>query len=132
VNLDIEKLSRFVEMDIEKKNLSAKLDRVKEEMAELEQELISDLIDCELDRVTLSSGRTVYMRTDTYARILSKEKAFDALRKSGFEDYIRDDVNTQQLSRLLRDFEEQEAEIPEEFIGIIEPYKKTSLRVVKS
>ena len=84
-----------------------------------------------MNKLTIGN-RTVYINQTTWAKISDKEEAIRILEQEGYGDYIKPTYNSQQVSRLLRDFEENEQPIPSSFKGIIDPVIKTSLNVIKA
>jgi len=129
--LNTKAYANYIALHKQKKQLEAELKDTKESIAKVEEALINSLLDNGMEKISLN-GHTAYINNTTWAKISDKERAIELLKDEGYGDYIKEGYNSQQISRLLRDFEENEQDIPASFKGIIDPVVKTHLNVVKT
>jgi hypothetical protein len=131
MSLLIDDYKKFIELDKKKKQLKSELKEVEKNLQSLESILTDNLLNNDISKFTIGD-RTVYITKQIWASVSDQYKAVKLLKQAGYGDYVQEKYNANQLSRLLRDLDEQEVDIPSEFKGVIEPLVKTSLRVVKA
>jgi len=129
--LDTERYKNFIELNQKKKEIEQQLKEIKKQIETEEIDLIDQLLDNDMEKISIN-GRTVYINSKIYAQIHNKQKAIEILKAEGFEDYVKPSYNTNQISTMLREFDEKDEELPDSFAGIIEPYLKQKLCVIKS
>ena len=129
--LDTDSFRKFVELDERKKMLEADLKAVKEDIAHQESFLIENLIDNDMGKISIS-GKTCYIRDYTFARLKSRNEAIDILKATGYDDYVKENINSQSISKLVRDLIKEDGELPKEFDNIIWSDTRSNLRVINS
>ena len=129
--LNVQEYQEYISLNETKKNKEKELEDIKKKIADKERVLVENLVNNNMNKLTIGN-RTVYINQTTWAKISDKEEAIRILEQEGYGDYIKPTYNSQQVSRLLRDFEENEQPIPSSFKGIIDPVIKTSLNVIKA
>ena len=155
--MDTKIFERFAVLDDMKKDLEAKLKTVKQEMAELESQIVEQSLEEGVESMTVKVGhddegnpirRTVYRRRDLYAgradngggSPISEEQLHEALREAGLEDYINEKVNANSLSAYVRGFDPDRRLSPEEIVqqlplplqGAVKVSEKLSVRSTKA
>ena len=131
MSLQTEEFKTYILLNEEKKELKAALEKVDKKLAAMQGSLTSNLLENDMSKITIGD-RTVYVSEQLWASVSDKSRAIEILEETGYGDYIKPSYSIQQLSRLLRDFKEQDELIPKEFEGIIDPLVKTNLKVVKA
>lgn len=129
--LNVQEYQEYISLNETKKIKEKELEEIKKQIADKERLLVENLVNNNMNKLTIGN-RTVYINQTTWAKISDKEEAIKILEQEGYGDYIKPTYNSQQVSRLLRDFEENEQPIPSSFKGIIDPVIKTSLNVIKA
>jgi len=129
--LNVDEYQAYVELFKEKQNLEKKLEKIKKRLKQLESGLIDQLLQNNMTRISVDE-KTVYIRNQIWAKISNKEKAIEALRAEGYDDYVKPGYNSNQVSKLLRELDERDEDLPVSFKGVIEPSTKTTLGVTKS
>lgn len=127
--LKTDEYKEYVELDTKKKELERDLEKTKKKIAQKQEALIENLIDNEMKKISIA-GKTVYIHNMTYASIKDRARAIEELKKAGYDDYVKEGVNNNSISALLRHFQEEGEDLPENFKGVIDPYEKISLRVI--
>ena len=114
------------------------LDQLEERRKELtaleeqtERQLFELMMVEELEKFT-RGGRTFRPEIKTYASIRAdcKEAAFQWLKENGYGDLVKEQVNTQSLTSLYKELEEN-GELPEEFISMLNVYQKQKVAIRK-
>lgn len=103
-------LRRFVRLLRDRKKTEAHLEVVKRAIAEMQPRVLEEFVRAGVSLVEVNKMR-LYLKRAIYAKTPSKGPdwfAFlEALRSSQFADYIKEQVNANSLSRLLRDLEKE-------------------------
>ncbi len=129
--LDTNLYKEYIVLTDKKSDLKSQLEKLEKEIKTKMPLLVEELLDNDMTRISIDE-KTVYINNTTWANITDKEKAIEVLTNEGYGDYIKPAYSPAQVSRLLRDFEEEEKDLPASFTGIIVPYIKTNLNVVKA
>ena len=129
--LDTDGFKKFVELDDRKKNLETELKEVKKDILNQEKFLIENLMVNDMEKISIS-GKTCYIRDYTFARLKSRDEAIDVLKASGYEDYVKENINAQSISKLVRDLIKDDGGLPQEFENIIWSDTRSNLRVINS
>lgn len=118
--MNSERLTRFVSIDTEIKDLEARVKMLKTERASLNDAILDDFAESNVESVTID-GKTVFTHRQIWAKSLfSKEAVASALRESGYGDLVTEGFNTNTLSAILREREERgDPVVPPELDGII-------------
>lgn len=98
---------------------------------ELEQQLIEMMMLDDVDKFVYA-GKTFFPSVRLWASLKAetKEEAIEWLKSSGFADLVKEQVNTQSLSSLVKELKEND-EMPEEFEQFLNVTEKISLNVRK-
>jgi len=116
--LDTKTFKEYVALNNKKKELESELKEVKEQIVEKEPFLIDNLINNDMTKISIA-GKTCYIKINTFAVIKNRADAIQVLRDTGYEDYIKEGINAQSISKLVRDLIEENGNLPEEFGDII-------------
>jgi hypothetical protein len=101
----------FFDLQEKKEKLKNELSLVQLKMDRMEQELIDCMQNEDLESFKDSNYGTVYMRNSCRAQLLDHDVAFQWLRDNGYGDIIKETVNSNTLSAIVKD-------LPEEIAGI--------------
>jgi hypothetical protein len=130
--LDMDVLKEFVDVDKRLSELKADVKKLQARKTELDPYVINILIDNQIDRITVN-GRTIYSKTRIALKLPKTNiEAIEALKASGFGDYVSEGYNTQSLSALLGEMVRNNEPLPEEFDGCIEYHKVVTANSTKS
>ena len=118
----------FVSKTNEKRRLDNALEKVKAEITQLEPEVIDQLNDLNMTRMTTTLGATVHLQTEVLASLVSdpngtKDGAHQALRDHDLEYLVKEGVNAQSLKAYVSERKKYKEEIPEglrEYIKVTE------------
>lgn len=131
--IDIENMRRYVALTQRKRAAEGEVDELKRELARLESKLLEDFERAGVDSMRID-GMTVYPHRQLFAnaRDGDKERAVEALRACGLDDYVKEQFNTQSLSAYVRELDELEEPLPEPLAEALDVYTKYTLRVRKA
>ena len=129
--LNIDEYQEYIDLHKEKEELDARLKKIKKRIDNYQKVLIDNLLQNNMQKVTVGD-KTAYVRSQIWAKISDKQKAIDALVSEGYQDYVKPAYNSHQVSKLLRELDEREEELPDAFKGVIEPVAKTTLNVINA
>lgn len=109
-------LSKFLELDTEKRELKEQLERATRERGAVEAELLEAFAEEGIDSIK-KDGRTVYLHRQLWAKAKDgdRERAVAILRKCRLQEYIREDFNTQQVSAFAREHDKEGTSLPKHF-----------------
>ncbi len=122
---------RLVELDSELDSVSERVDALKEERAGIEAQLIEQYAMAGVQSMRVD-GKSVYLRHDTYAKILDKDKLIPVLRRTKHGDIVKETVNSNTLSALVREIFDGQHKVPKAWDGVLTVSDKFSIRVVKA
>ena len=110
--MDTEGLQEFAILESEKAELKNRLDEIDRREEALAGTLKDLMIDAGIKSINIA-GRTIFIRTDIWAKTLtSKEELIGALKDSGLGEYISVGVNHQSISAYVRNQLESEEPFP--------------------
>ena len=111
--MDTEGLKEFAELESEKAELKNRLDEIDRREEVLAGYLKDLMIDAGIKSINIA-GRTIFIRTETWAKTLtSKEELIEALKASDLDEYVSVGVNHQSISAYVRNQLESEEPFPE-------------------
>lgn len=121
----------FVAVRDELGHLEARVKELNQRKEEIEQRLIDIMRTEEVEKFT-RNGYTFFPSVKTYAslRADAKEYGIHWLKENGYGDLVKEQVNTQSLSSLYREWEEN-GEIPEDFLPYLSIHEKITVNVRK-
>lgn len=134
-NLDIKLLREFVSIDSKISELDTELKILKKRKAEIDPVLQEQFASAGIQNINID-GRTVYVSNQIWAK--KEDGATDAdvvaaLKAAGFgEMYVSEKFSHQSLSALIREWVNNDEDLPEEFKGIIGYTEKTQVASRKS
>ena len=117
------RLNEWADLHKAKKDLDATVENVKATMAALEDKILEEMGADGVTNVKMAQG-TVYVHTQSFASIVQDKKVFAALRRAGWGDLVKNTVNTQSLSAVVR-----EKGVPPSLEKHVTVHEKTSLRL---
>ena len=96
---------------------------------QIEQQLFDLMMTEEVEKFT-RAGRTFRPEIKTYASIKAecKEAAFRWLKENGYGDLVKEQVNTQSLTSLYKELDDN-GELPEEFTSMLNIYQKQKVAI---
>ncbi len=125
--MDTKMYERFANLDAMRKHHEAKIKEIREEMVELEKQLIEASLEENIDKVTVIVGhtedglpvkRTVYRQRKLWAGHQGDPEALNiALKESGLHEYVTEKANTNSLSAYIRGFDPDRIKSPEDIIA---------------
>ncbi len=129
MSLDTGGFIEYIKLNEKKKQLSADLEETKQKMLKMQTFLIENLEANEMTKIPIA-GKTCYIKNSSFAVINNRADAIDVLKKAGYEDYVKEGINTQSVSKLVRDLLEEDGELPDSFGKIITVGFRSDLNVV--
>ena len=110
--MDTKGLKEFAELEEEKAQLNNRLDEIDRRKKVINDTLIDSMVDAGIKSINIS-GRTVFIRTDVWAKTLTtKEELIGALKDSDLGEYITVSVNHQSISAYVRNQIESKEPFP--------------------
>jgi len=124
---------RYVELRRERDEVSAQLDRIKDEMRTLEDEIKLDFERTGMESCRVN-GMTIYINRQLWASAKDgdHDRLCAALAGAGFGDMIKTSVNTQSLSALVREHDAAGDDLPGALKEAVEVAEVFSVRTRKS
>ena len=124
----------FVSKTNEKRKLENALEKVKAELTQLEPEVIDQLNDLNMTRMTTTLGATVHLQTEVLASLVNgpdgtKDQAHQALRDHDLEYLVKEGVNAQSLKAYVAERKKYKEEIPEGLLEFIKVTERPRARV---
>ena len=125
-------LKQFNHMYFLRKEYDQKSKDLLEQMQALTPIIENLMVDEGIKKVSFTDGTTSSLKSVTWAKVNDKEKALELLKKyqeeHGTNNLILDQrPNYQGLSALIREYERNEEDLPEEWKNVIEPNPVTSI-----
>lgn len=135
--MNIDKWTRLAVLQERKQSLKAAESSIKDEIAKLQEELLTEAMEEGVKRVTVTVGedadgrpvhRTVHMRRQIWAGP-DPEAGMDGLAQAmldaGLDEYVKPTVNRNSLSAYVREFDLDKSAAPEELVSKLpEPLRK--------
>jgi len=131
---EFESVKEFTELEKEKKKLEYELEKVKKRIATISPAIMDQFADNGIKNLNIH-GRTVFIERKIWAKISetkTKEEAIEAIKDAGFGILVSEGYNSHQLSSLLREFDKDGKEFPEQFKGVIEASEVFKLKSRKT
>jgi hypothetical protein len=106
----VEEARAFAKLTREKQNLQAQLDNINEDLTRREEALLTRFADEGMDSIRVVLGKekvTLFPRRELWASpVKGQEKhLFTLLRRNRLGDLVKEKVNTQSLSALMREMD---------------------------
>lgn len=127
-----DKIAAFIAAKEKAKEAEDKAKEAKAEAAEAEQELIAAMVEEELDGIK-AGDRMVSINTLSHFSFKSEdsEQVFEALRKIGLGDLVKEKVDQRTLSAALRE-QKEHGGIPAELVGLVNEYEQVKIGLRKA
>ena len=135
--MNIDKWTRLAVLQERKQSLKVAEDTIKEEIAKLQEELLTEAMEEGVKRVTVTVGedgegrpvhRTVHMRRQIWAGPdpeVGMDGLAQAMLDAGLDEYVKPTVNRNSLSAYVREFDLDKNAAPEELVNKLpEPLRK--------
>ena len=130
--LDTSSFKEFIDLHSKKKKLKNQLKNVKYAIQQKEQFLIDNLQSNDMTKISMNN-KTCYTKVNTFAMISNKAAAIEILKENGYGDFIKENYNTQSISKLVRDLlAENDGQLPECFGEVIKAGSSAKLNVINS
>lgn len=110
--MDMNKARRLVQLNTEKREIEAWLNEVKQQIAEIEEDVLEDMAEDGVDKITVDNY-TLYPRRDVYPSPVDQQQAIETLREHGLDDFVETKVATQRFRGWWSE-QEKEGAIPED------------------
>lgn len=119
----LERCRRLIAIDFEQREIAKRVKDLETERALLEEQLLEDFIEAGRQRDT-PDGRTIYLRTDTYASAVRPEGepwdgVIDQLEQAGWGDVVVTAPNSQKVRSRVIELKKEGAEVPEALRDVI-------------
>ena len=102
-------VNRFIELDAARKAKEGEVDAIKEELAQLEPQIMERFENAGMQSMKSSNGVTVYIARQVWASPREGNHAglVSALQSIGLNDMVKTQCNTQTLSAYVREVEKE-------------------------
>ena len=126
--MKVELIKTYLNFDRQRKKLELQVKDLKEKLAKLMPKVEEELLQAGVDSLKLD-GASVGTRSQLWAKPKNGdyEKACEALRKAGLDDFVRERFNTNTLSAYVRELRDNDQPLPESFVGVIEVSEVTKV-----
>jgi len=132
MNVNLDPAKRIAEIDNQTKALKRDLEKLAEERAELEQEVLTAFVDTGIDSIRVTPqtdgdvpGRKVLVhltRKVVGRHLQGPEATAQAVIAAGHGDIVKHQVHPQSLNSLIKELMSLGG-LPEEFDGVVEPFE---------
>lgn len=129
--LDTNVYQEFMNLHKERKDILQREKDIVAQMASMEPMLIEMLVSNDMTKLNIGSSMA-YIMEDIKPIVSSSAAAVEVLKNNGFDEYVSEKYNWQQVKRLIKDVLEGEESLPACFDGIIDYKKEYKLRVRKA
>ena len=129
--LDLNGLRKYAMLMRRKEALTKVTDEVKKEIAQLERNLIDNMIECGVPQISVGNGKAIKVAEMVYAKIRDEMQVPNALRAAGLHELIEEKANTRRISAYVRECVNTDTSLPASFDGVIEANPTWSLKIVK-
>ncbi len=131
--MNTEELKRFIALDDRRRQLETEIDKVKAEVAELEQLLLPAFERDGVERVSID-GKTVYLERKLWAKAKDGDKAAvcKALKRTHLGDYVEETFNTNSLSAYVRELDREGRPLPPSLGEVLEVSEVFKLKTRRS
>lgn len=126
--MNVDLMKRWMALKDWRDELNQKMREVEADMTSLEAQILDGMAEEGIDSIKIN-GKNLHIRRRIFASVHDKELAVEALKEAGYGDLVKEGFNTNQLSALLNEFENEGKPLPECFNGVIEPFEKFTLGV---
>lgn len=115
------------------KDLKKAASECKEEIDQIEQELVEAMTAEEMQNFT-RNGRMYYLNPRTYVSpvVERKEDLHAWLKENGYGDMVKEQVNNQTLGAFVREQLEESDELPGDLGDLVNIYEKTGIGIRKA
>ena len=119
--MNMEQVRRLAELEDEKSDLERRLKRVKSEIADVEPVVRDEMAQEGVQSINVGD-RTVYLHRQLWARPRDGDyaSAVEALREVGLDEYVEEKFNVHSLSAVVREWDRNDEEVPEELAKSLE------------
>jgi hypothetical protein len=117
-------VSEYAELTSKRRALDAEVNRLKTELAALEETLVEGFAQAGIQNVKTSAGQTVYLNREIFAKLIGDpKKARTALRRAGLGDFIKEAVSAQTLRAWVREMDEAVPRGLQPYIDVSEVFR---------
>jgi len=123
-----EMLTRFVQLEKDRRAAEEALSGIKEEIASLQQPIQDYFIAQNVQNINMG-GLTVFIRRDLKMRPKNgKDKVLEALHSSGLDEFVRTDYHWMQLNSFLKNYLDENDSLPPDLDDAVEMVEEYSVR----
>ena len=128
--LNTDNIREWIRLDEERKTHESIITDIKEKMSVLEEVILENFATEGVESFKME-GFNVSPQTLTFAVIVDgdKERAYQALKDTGYGSYVTETCNARSLSTLVSDLIKEDGKLPDEFNGAITTFEK--IRLIK-
>jgi len=133
----VEEAREFADMTKRKRDLQSQVDTLTELLTAKEEVLLTRFGDEGLESVKIKLGKeafTLFPRREIWASPVPGEekKLFSLLRRNHYGDLIKEKVNTQSLSALVREFDKDGKKLPAAWAKVVKVTEKFKIGTRKA
>jgi hypothetical protein len=115
----MQKIEEFTELYLQRKALKEQVSKLDDKIAIRMHGLIEHMVDEGVEKVSMTGGRTLDIRSEIWPKYGNKENAIKALKAAGIKDMIQEGFNHQRLAAFIRERIRADDKLPQEFEGLI-------------
>lgn len=124
MNID-EIMKNYIRLRGDKKDTAAMAREIQDQINDLEVSILKNFEETGKSKVSMN-GETVYLKTELYAGFakdsdgnpVTPEKAMQALRDAGLEEFCPEKINTASLTAFFKELKEDKKGLPEGLQGV--------------
>lgn len=130
-------VNQFIELDRRKKQADDDLEAIKEEMAQLEPQIMERFENAGMQSMKSKSGVVLYIRRQLFAGAAEGATVLltESLKSAGLGDLVKEAVNAQRLSSWVTEFEAEHFNgtkvRPDDLVQAMPPELRDSLKVIE-
>jgi hypothetical protein len=133
----VEEAREFADMTRRKRGLQNQVDTLTGILTQKEEALLTRLGDEGLESVTIKLGKeafTLFPRRELWASAVpgQEKKLFSLLRRNHYGDLIKEKVNTQSLSALVREMDKDGKKLPPAWAKVVKVTEKYKIGTRKA
>jgi hypothetical protein len=129
-SLNMEEVSKFATLLKAKKELKQQLKEIEKDINQMEEPLLEAMASTGLQSLKLSSGGTLYVRSQIWPKYLdgkTRQDVIEALKEDDLSEYLKEDFNANQFAAYIRELEANGDPLPFHLAKCIEPSERFKL-----
>jgi len=135
--IDNELLAEFIDLTIQQRESKERTKDLGARIADMENKLLDDFQDSGTQKISTTSGHTVYLRRQILPSVAAGQMPAlcEAMVSLGHGSMVKESVHVGSLGAWVREFDEGDdglPQLPEEIRPLVNVYEKFGLRVTKA